>query len=53
VVSIGREFREMNIRSIQYKVEFGCQINILLWNTREGNLYDLIEIKFNVRSMRI
>jgi len=38
VGAIGREFWEIYIRSIQYKVELGCQINILLkmrYNRRE------------------
>jgi len=36
VVAFGREFWEIYIRIIQYKVEFGCQINISLWNTTDG-----------------
>jgi len=36
VVAFEREFWEIYIRSIQYKLEFGCQLSILLWNTTDG-----------------
>jgi len=36
VVALGRELLEIYIRIVQYKVEFGCQNNILKWNTTDG-----------------
>ena len=36
VVAFGREFWKIYIRSIQYTVEIGCQINMLLRNTTVG-----------------
>ena len=35
LIAFGLEFCEIYTRRIQYKVEMECQINILLWNTRD------------------
>jgi len=36
VVALGRELLEIYIRIVQYKMELRCQINILLWNNKDG-----------------